>query len=91
MDLSGVSIVPSEGKVALTFLDDEEGEPETYPQPNEPDPCFLAIVAGVGAKVTGIKKGDTVVVRSWARSAPCIGGNTHVCDAYDVLATLKPD
>ena len=60
--------------MALTFLDDEEGEPETYPQPGEADPCFLAIVVGVGAKVTGVKKGDTVVVRSWARNAPCVGG-----------------
>ena len=42
--------------MALTFLDDEEGEPETYPQPGEADPCFLAIVVGVGAKVTGVRR-----------------------------------
>lgn len=93
MNLDGVSVKPAEGKVAVRFVDDEEdGKPSPSAiVPGSPESMshegVLAIVAGVGTKVTGIKKGDTVVMRAWARDCPRVGSLVF-CDAYDVLGTI---
>lgn len=91
MDLGSLSLQPTEGKIAVVFLEDESGQPTKYPAPavpGESQEACLAIVSGVGPKVTGIKKGDIVVVSEWSRNSPNIG-KTHIVDAYCVLAKLK--
>lgn len=89
MDLGALSLQPTEGKIAIVFLEDDDGEPTAYQgSPGQPDEAVLAIVSGVGPKVAGVKKGDTVVVSAWAKNSPCVG-KTHITDAYCVLAKLK--
>lgn len=91
MDLEGIGLKPAEGKIAVRFVDDEEEEASesmagTGPQPSQ-DEAVLAVVTGVGPKVTGVKKGDTVALRGWTRYSPKVGSIT-ICDAYDVLGTI---
>lgn len=96
MNLEGATIKPAEGKIAITLVDDDEDKkprpmagPGPAPAPTESDDCVLGTVVAVGAKVPGVKKGDVVVLRSWARSEPRIGERLIICDAYSVLATIE--
>lgn len=90
MNLDGIKIKPAEGKLAVKFIDGEE-EDEVEAASSSPPVSYegvLAIVVAVGAKVTGVKDGDTVVMRSWARQGLKVGDNLFICDGYDVAATL---
>lgn len=92
MDLSALNIEPTEGKIAVTLLEGDDGEPEPYPgEPGQTEELLLGIIAGVGPKVTGLKKGDTVAVYAYVRNSPCLGGHTHITDSYCILAKIKPD
>lgn len=92
MALVAVAIRPTEGKVAVKFVDEDEGEgaiqsaatPMAEPVPYE---GVLAVIVAVGDKVK-LSKGDTVVMRPWARSGLKLGDNLFICDAYDVVATI---
>lgn len=92
MDLSSLKITPAEGKIALAFLEGEDGQAQSYPsEPGHPDECLLALVTAVGPKVKGVDEGDTVIVSSWARSSPTVGGSTHLVDAYAVLGKITAE
>ena len=88
-----MDVKPAEGKVVLRFVDDVDGDDEPAagyaPMPSADYEGLLAIVIGVGAKVTGCKKGDTVVTSPWARDGLKLGDNTYVCDAWCIQATIK--
>jgi hypothetical protein len=95
MDLDGLKIKPSEGNLAVRFLD-EEGEdgkkvpqtPYSSPTPEEPDrKLCIAIVLAVGKKVEQ-KAGQMVAVDHWARNSPVIGDDVHLISAWEVKATL---
>jgi hypothetical protein len=87
--MSALQIEPAEGLFALEFLDDEEEETEEqnqtaqtpYPEPTPREGCF-AIVVGVGKKITGYKRGDTVIVDSYARNGLKIGNNVVLVESY---------
>jgi hypothetical protein len=90
MDLSGVDIKPAEGMVAVKFVDDGDGDDDAASAtPSEPMPYegVLAIVLGVGAK-TSVKKGDTIVVRPYARDGLCLGDGVYLIDSYCIAATI---
>ncbi len=88
MDLTGATIKPAEGKIAVRFVDDDEGEPGHRPM--EPDEPVLATVVAVGAKVPGgLKKGDLVVLDGCSRNCPRLGESLHICDACHLLATVE--
>lgn len=92
MNLSGADITPSEGKVALTFVDDVDGDDDdrgATPSDDgvEYEGC-IAIVVGVGAGVKGVKKGSTVIVSPWARDGLKVGDDTVICDSYCIAATI---
>jgi hypothetical protein len=96
VDLSDADIKPAEGMVAVTFLDDAKDDssgtlpPEPSDVPSSPVPYegLLAQVLGAGAK-TSFKKGQVVVCRPYARDGLCIGTNTHLINAYDIVATIS--
>lgn len=85
MDLSGVDIKPAEGMIAVKFVDDADDE--AYEPEGFDNEGVLAIVLGVGAK-TKVKKGDTVITRSYARDGTCLGDGVHLIDDYCILATI---
>lgn len=90
MDLTGVELVPAEGMVAVKFVDEEDDADEAMPgieEPSDPYEGVLAIVVAVGKKVDA-KKGDTVVMRSWARSGTKLGDNLYICSGFDIVATI---
>jgi len=90
VDLDGVSIQPAEGKVAVKFVDDLDGDGDTTAAAPDADyDGLLAIVLGVGAKVSGVKKGDTVICSPWARDGLCIGDNAYMVDSYCIAGTIK--
>lgn len=94
MDLTGATIKPVEGKIAIKLVDDDEEKkprPMAGPAPTAPDAdeCVLGTVVAVGAKLPGLKKGDVVLLRGWVRSEPRLGESTLICDAYHVLATIE--
>lgn len=91
MDLAGLKIKPAEGMVAVKFVDDDDDADDATPSPtSEPVPYkgVLAMVVGVGAKVSGVKKGNIVVTRSYARDSLCVEG-VHFVDSYSIVATLS--
>lgn len=89
MDLSGVDITPTEGKVVLHFVDDEDADDQYEGTDDVEYEGCLAIVIGVGPGVKGVKKGDTVITTPYARDGLCVGDNTHICDAWCIAGTVK--
>ena len=90
MDLDGVSIQPAEGKVALRFVDDLDDDGDMSSNAIDADyDGLLAIVLGVGAKVSGIKKGDTVICQPYARDGLSTGDNTVIVESYCIAGTIK--
>lgn len=92
-------IRPAEGKIALQFLDDEEEEEEeekeqpqrgsTPVMAEEPERAIPAVCVGVGPRVTVCKKGDTVLVRKYARNGGiAISAETRILDSWCVVATI---
>ncbi len=89
-----MKIKPSEGNLAVRFLEDEgeDGKkvPQTpYPSPTheEPDRKLLcALVIAVGKKVEA-KAGQMVAVSQWARDTPTLG-DVHFISSWDVKAIL---
>jgi len=95
-------IKPAEGKLAVLFVDDDDEDDEDVgvakvssfgaapadPSDAEEEGC-LAIVQGVGDKVKA-KKGQTVVVRPWARrdGLKIAGSPIRIIDSWNVMATL---
>lgn len=68
-----MQIKPAENMVALRFVDeddDEAGVGNATPASPVDYECCLAIVVGVGPKVTGIKVGSTVICSPWAKDSP---------------------
>lgn len=99
MDLSGIEVKPAEGMLAVRFVDDidgEEAQEATNPAPaaavpeTKEDEALVAVVLGVGASVKGVKKSDTVILRSYARHGLRIGKNTAIVEAYSLAAILIP-
>jgi len=96
MNLDGIEITPAEGMLAVRFLEDTEDEateaPASTPSPREEEKTLVALVLGVGKKVTNAKKGDTVLLREWAKYAPRVseGSDTAIVESYTVLGTLTP-
>ena len=101
MSGEALSIKPTEGKLAVLFVDDNDDEDDegvatvsSYgatpadPSDAEEEGC-LAIVQGVGDKVKA-KTGQTVVCRPWARrnGLKIAGSAIRIIDSWDVMATL---
>jgi hypothetical protein len=96
MDLDGLKIKPSEGMLAVRFLD-EEGDGEQQPAqvspyptaaPAEPDrKLCLASVVAVGKKVEA-KPGQIVAVSAWARKGDKIGDDIVLVSQWDVKAIV---
>lgn len=95
-----LQIEPAEGKVALSFIGDEDDDDWAAgdtasgaccaPGERECDCAELAIVEGVGAKVIGIKVGDTVFVWPYARrNGLKVGGETVIVDGYAIAGKVK--
>ena len=89
MDISGVDLKPAEGMVALKFVDDLDDDGDLGSDTDVDYDGLLAIVLAVGPKVTGIRKGDTVVTRPYARDGLKIGENAVLADAYCIAATVS--
>jgi hypothetical protein len=92
--MSNLVIEPAEGMIALEFLDDEKQE-ETRPQYDAPsssddyNEAVFAICVGVGKKVTNCKRGDTVVVRAYARHGVKVDDDVVIVESYCVVGTVK--
>lgn len=83
-------IKPAENMVAVTFVDDddeEDGQASSSPSSPVDYDCCLAVVSGVGAKVTGIKVGSTVICSPWAKDSPKIG-DVRIIYASDIKGTI---
>ncbi len=90
MDLSGVTIKPAEGMVAVKFVDDDDDDTPAPGASSETVPYegVLAIVLAVGAK-TSVKKGDTIVTRPSAKDySLCLGENVYLINSFDIAATI---
>lgn len=86
-----MQIKPSEGMVAVRFVDDDEEDEVSSASPATPATadyeCCLAVVSSVGAKVNGIKVGSTVICSPWARDNPRIG-DLRIIYASEVKGTV---
>jgi hypothetical protein len=84
---------PVKGMVVLKFLDDEEDSASdanaSYgtPQTADRERTCIAQVVAAGAE-TNVKRGQVVIVRSYARSAPEIEPGAVIADAYTILAVI---
>jgi hypothetical protein len=91
--MSPLVIDPAEGYVALEFLEDEaqEAERADYDAPNSDDysEAVFAVCVGVGKKVTVCKRGDTVIVREYARQGVHISDDVVLVEAYCVLGIVS--
>jgi hypothetical protein len=90
VDLSGVDIKPTEGMVAVKFVDDDDDDAEGPGSgPAEPMPYegLLAIVIGAGPK-TSVKKGDTIVTKPYARDSLCLGDGVYLIENWYIAATI---
>lgn len=91
-----LGIQPAENMVALRFLDDlseeDDSEPTSGALPTYPtqSKAVAAFCVGVGKKVTVCKKGDTVLVREYARYGLSVGDNTVIVESYCVAAKIVP-
>lgn len=92
--MSAPELKPVEGKVVLKFLDEESDEErdkrlDSYSNaPPDSDKGLWAQVLAAGAKCP-CKKGDVVLVSSWARDSGIdLGDDSVLTDAYCVLAVL---
>lgn len=93
MNLDGSEIKPAEGMIAVRFVDDdlEEERRETYaasPDSYENE-ALLAIVVAVGPKVSGVKKADVALLRSYAADGVKLGDGIVLIESYCVLGTVK--
>lgn len=86
MNLSGLDIVPTEGMVAVRFVDDDDDDSTMSSGEPEYD-GLLAIVVAAGPK-TSVKKGQIIVTRPWARDGLKVG-EAVLIDSYQIAATLK--
>lgn len=84
-----MQIKPTEGMVAVKFVDELDDEPATMAYPGETVDYegLLAIVVGVGPKAK-VKKGDVVVCQPYARSGLCLDG-VYLIEGYQIAATLS--
>jgi hypothetical protein len=92
--MSSLVIEPAEGMVALEFLDEEKQEEERSgydapPSSDDYNEAVFAICVGVGKKVTSCKRGDTVLVRAYAREGVHVSDDVVLVEAYCVLGTVK--
>lgn len=87
---------PVKGMVVLKFLTDDESDTDvsryasngpSSPSPPERDRTSIAQVIAAGPD-TNVKKGQVVMVRSYAREAPEIDDDTVITDAYCILAVV---
>lgn len=86
--MNGVAIKPAEGMVALSFVDDLDDDGDIDQDTDADYDGLLAIVVGVGPKVTGIKKGDTVVTRPYARDGLNVGNGIVLVESYCIAGTI---
>lgn len=86
-----VKIKPAEGKIAIRFIGDDEDDDAEHgvahnvaapPTTHEDNEAEFAIVVGVGDKVTGIKSGDTVIVRKSARCNGVKLGDVRIVESW---------
>lgn len=92
MDLDGLTIKPSEGMLAVRFLEDEDSkqaDASAYSDsPTPPDrKLCLATVLSVGKKVD-VKAGQIVAVSAWARNGDKIGDDVVLISSWDVKAIV---
>ncbi len=94
--MSTLDIKPTQGKVALQLLDDGDEDQDTEPMaananptPEDYNETIYAIVIGVGPDVKGIKKGSTVLVRSFVRNDPRVSDDVVISESWNVLATVS--
>ena len=94
-----LEIEPAAGLIALQFLDHEDDEPKSTPRPGqstaEPDQdeAILAICVGVGkpaqkGQTMPCAKGDTVLVRAYARHGIRVGDDVVLCESYCVVGIV---
>jgi hypothetical protein len=93
--MSALGIEPAEGYVAIEFLDGEDADPADHARPapvsNDENEALMAMCVGVGKKVTTCKRGDTVLVRPYARNGIRVGDNIVLVEAYCVVGRLTAD
>jgi hypothetical protein len=88
LDLTGVSIKPAPGMVALRFVDDLDDDDDISTNIDVDNYGLIATVLGVGDDVKGVRKGSTVIVRTYARDGLKLGENSVLTEAYCVIATI---
>lgn len=90
--MTNLVIEPAEGFVALEFLDDEKQDEERnqYAEPGSDsyNEALFAVCVGVGKKVTVCKRGDTVVVRAYAREGIHVSDDVVLCESYCVVGKV---
>lgn len=82
---------PAPGKIALRFVDDGgeyvklKDSSESHPPS---DDAVMATVVAAGAEVKGLKKGDTVLVHSYAKDGTRVDDTTVVTDSWCWIGTI---
>lgn len=91
-----LDVEPVEGFVALQIVDDETEEERkariarnAHAPSQSYNEAIYAIVVGIGPKgPKGVKKGDTVLVRKYARDGLRLDENTVLCESYCIAAVV---
>lgn len=93
--MTALGIEPAEGYVAIEFLDGEEKSGQSNasatPHAQDENEALMAMCVGVGKKVTTCKRGDTVLVRPFARHGVRVGENVVIVESYAVLGRVTAD
>jgi hypothetical protein len=85
VDIDPKKLKPAEGTLAVSFVDDEDDD--AAPELMSYEGC-LALVVAVGTDVKGVKAGDVVVCKPYARDGLKLGDVTLI-SSWDVAATIK--
>lgn len=92
MDLTGSTIKPTEGRVLVKFVDADDTKPGASMgspmETSQGQEGVLATVLAVGPKVTGMKKGDVVILYPWACEGLTVGEDTVITDSYSIAAVV---
>lgn len=91
--MTALGIEPAEGYVALEFLDGEDRGDHSRPAPvsSDENEAIMAMCVGAGKKVSVCKRGDTVLVRPYARHGIRVGENVVLVEAYCVVGRVTAD
>ncbi len=77
-----IKVKPADGYMAVRFIDDLSSVKD------DSDEALLAIVDAVGSKVSGVKAGDTVILRPYARHGLKLGDDLVLIESYSVAGRV---